>query len=106
MHRPWAGAAGMAFRINHSRVVAAGDAGFLAYPDNPATCLRRRRPVGYRPRGSLGMVLITDESDGNPRALYAASCPMCSTAHPADQLPAGWARGDAADEFGADHRQH
>lgn len=80
----------MTFRINRLRVVAASDAEFSdlvsALPAAAGQCLCCRR----RARDSLAMILIADESDTDPRALCAAVCSMCSTAHPADRLLADW----------------
>jgi hypothetical protein len=38
------------------------------------------------------MVLIADESDDNPLAVYSAVCLTCSAAQPKDQILADWAQ--------------
>ena len=82
----------MGFTINRLRVIDAGDAGFSdlvsALPDGAETCLY----CGRRSRDSLAPVLIADESDNNPLALYTAVCSMCSAGQPTDQLLADWAK--------------
>jgi len=81
----------MAFRINRLRVVAVDNVGFCdlvsALPEGAEACLY----CGHRSRDSLAMVLVADESDDNPLALYTAVCSMCSTVQPTDQLLADWA---------------
>jgi hypothetical protein len=76
----------MALRINRVRAVAADDAGFIdllaALPDGAGPCLCCRRPSP----DSFALILVTDESDDDPRALCAPVCSMCSTVYPADQL--------------------
>jgi hypothetical protein len=39
------------------------------------------------------MVLIADESDDNPLAVYSAACLTCSAAQPKDQILTDWAEG-------------
>jgi hypothetical protein len=77
-------------RINRVRAVAANNAGFSelasALPDGAGPCLYCRR---HSP-DSLALILVTDESDDDPRVLCAVVCSMCSTAYPADQLLADW----------------
>jgi hypothetical protein len=85
----------MAFTINRLRLKQRGDAGFSelvsALPDSVDKCLCCGRPMGSRSRGSLAMVLIADESDDNPLAVYEAVCVTCSAAQPKDQILADWA---------------
>ena len=38
------------------------------------------------------MVLIADESNDNPLAVYSAVCLTCSAAQPKDQILADWAQ--------------
>ncbi len=87
----------MAFRINRFRFASRGDAGFSelvsALPDNVDTCFCCGRPTGRRSRDSIAMVLIADESDDNPLAVYSAVCLTCSAAQPKDQILADWAQG-------------
>ena len=81
----------MVFRISRLRLVAADEAGVSdlvsALPDGAESCLC----CGRRSRDSLAMVLLADESDDNPLALYSVVCSMCSTVHPTDQLLTDWA---------------
>src|SRR4051794_39629301 len=83
----------MAFRINRVRVALNGDAGFSklvsALPDSVDKCLCCSRPTGRR----VAMVLIADESDDNPLAVYSTVCLSCSAAQPKDQILADWAEG-------------
>jgi hypothetical protein len=83
----------MAFRINRVRVASRGDAGFSelvsALPDSVDKCLCCSRPTRRR----VAMVLIADESDENPLAVYSAVCPTCSTVQPRDQILTDWAEG-------------
>ena len=92
----------MVFRISRLRVVAADDAGFSdfvsALPGGAETCLY----CGRRSRDSLAMVLLADESDDNPLAVYSAVCLTCSAAQPKDQILADWAEGLVDPYGGAD----
>ncbi len=87
----------MAFRINRFRFTSRGDAGFSelvsALPDSVDKCLCCDRPIERRSRDSIAMVLIADESDDNPLAVYSAVCMTCSAAQPTDQILADWAHG-------------
>ena len=87
----------MAFRINRLRFTSCGDAGFSelvsALPDSVDKCLCCGRSMGHRSRDSIAMVLIADESDDNPLAVYSAVCLTCSAAQPKDQILADWAEG-------------
>jgi hypothetical protein len=87
----------MAFRINRLRAISRGDAGFselvTALPDSVDKCLCCDRPAGRRSRGSVAMVLVADESDDNPLAVYSTVCSPCSAAQPRDQILSDWARG-------------
>ncbi len=87
----------MAFRINRLRFTSRGDAGFSelvsALPDSADKCLCCDQPSGRRSRDSIVMVLIADESDDNPLAVYSAVCSTCSAAQPKDQILADWAQG-------------
>ena len=38
------------------------------------------------------MILVADESDDNPLAVYSAVCLTCSAAQPKDQILADWAQ--------------
>ena len=83
----------MVFRINRLRVVTVADAGFsnlvAALPDGADNCVCCCRPA----RDSVAMVLIADESDENPLAVYSAVCPTCSMVQPKDQILTDWAEG-------------
>ena len=48
------------------------------------------------------MVLVADESDDNPLAIYSAVCLTCSAAQPKDQILADWAEGLAEQYGGTD----
>jgi hypothetical protein len=87
----------LAFRINRFRFTSRGDAGFSelvsALPDSVDKCLCCDRPTGRRSHDSIAMVLIADESDNNPLAVYSAVCLACSAAQPKDQILTDWAEG-------------
>ena len=87
----------MAFRINRFRFTSRGDAGFSelvsALPDSVDKCLCCDQPIERRSRDSIAMVLVADESDDNPLAVYSAVCLTCSAAQPKDQILADWAQG-------------
>jgi hypothetical protein len=87
----------VAFRINRLRMISRGDAGFAefatALPDSVDKCLCCDRPAGRRSRGSVAMILVADESDDNPLAVYSAVCSTCSAAQPKDQILREWADG-------------
>jgi hypothetical protein len=81
----------MTFRINRVRVALNGDTGFSklvsALPGSVDKCLCCSRPIGRR----VAMILIADESDDNPLAVYSAVCLQCSAVQPRDQILADWA---------------
>ena len=85
-----------ALKINRVRVASRGDAGFSelvsALPDSVDKCLCCGRPAGHRSRDSVAMVLVADESDDNPLAVYSTVCLPCSAAQPRDQILADWAQ--------------
>ena len=87
----------MAFRINRLRFTSRGDAGFSelvsALPDSVDKCLCCDRPIERRSRDSIAMVLVADESDDNPLAVYSAVCLTCSAAQPKAQILTDWAQG-------------
>jgi hypothetical protein len=87
----------MAFRINRLRLKQRGDAGFSELvselPDSVDKCLYCGRPSGRRSRDSAAMVLVADEGDDNPLAVYSVVCLTCSAAQPKDQILADWAEG-------------
>ena len=87
----------MAFRINRLRLRQRGDAGFSKLvselPDSVDKCLCCGRPVERRLRDSAAMVLVADEGDDNPLAVYSVVCLTCSAAQPKDQILADWGRG-------------
>ncbi len=87
----------MTFRINRLRFTSRGDAGFSelvsALPDNVDKCFCCGRPTGHRSGDSIAMVLIADESNDNPLAVYSAVCLTCSAAQPKDQILTDWAEG-------------
>ena len=93
----------MAFRINRLRFTSRGDAGFSelvsALPDSVDKCLCCDRPIERRSRDSIAMVLVADESDDNPLAVYSAVCLTCSAAQPKDQILADWAE-RLAEQYG------
>ena len=83
----------MAFRINRLRVASSEDAGFSelvsALPDSVDKCHCCDQPIERRSRDSIAMVLIADESDDNPLAVYSAVCLTC------DLPPEKWTPGYA-----------
>ncbi len=87
----------MTFRINRFRFASRGDAGFSelvsTLPDNVDKCLCCGRPAERRSRNAVAMVLIADESNDNPLAVYSAVCLTCSAAQPKDQILTDWAEG-------------
>ena len=93
----------MGFTINRLRFTSCGDAGFSelvsALPDSVDKCLCCGRPVGRRSRDSIAMILVADESDDNPLAIYSAVCLTCSAAQPKDQILADWAE-ELAEQYG------
>ena len=86
-----------ALKIHRVRVASRGDAGFSelvsALPDSVDKCLCCGRPAGHRSRNSVAMVLVADESDDNPLAVYSTVCLPCSAVQPRDQILADWAQG-------------
>ena len=93
----------MGFTINRLRFTSRGDAGFSelvsALPDSVDKCLCCGRSIGHRSRDSIAMVLVADESDDNPLAVYSAVCLTCSAAQPKDQILADWAE-ELAEQYG------
>ncbi len=87
----------MGFTINRLRFTSCGDAGFSelvsALPDSVDKCHCCDQPIERRSRDSIAMVLIADESDDNPLAVYSAVCLMCAAVQPKDQILADWAEG-------------
>ena len=85
----------MEFRINRVRFVSRDDTGFSellsALPDGVDECFYCGRPAGRRSPDAVAMVLIADESDDNPLAVYSVVCSTCSAVHPKDQILAEWA---------------
>jgi hypothetical protein len=45
------------------------------------------------------MILIADESDDNPLAVYSAVCLQCSAVQPRDQILADWAE-ELVEQYG------
>jgi hypothetical protein len=87
----------LAFRINRFRFTSREDAGFSelvsALPDSVDKCHCCDQLIERRSRDSIAMVLVADESDDNPLAVYSAVCLTCSAAQPKDQILADWAQG-------------
>ena len=87
----------MGFTINRLRFTSCGDAGFSelvsALPDSVDKCLCCDRPIERRSRDSIAMVLIADESDDNPLAVYSAVCLTCSAAQLKAHILTDWAQG-------------
>ena len=85
-----------ALRINRVRIASRGDAGFSEFvsvlPDSVNKCLCCSRPAGHRSRDSVAMVLVADESDDNPLAIYSTVCLPCSAVQPRDQILSDWAQ--------------
>ena len=61
-------------------------------PDSVDKCLCCSRPAGHRSRDSVAMVLVADESDDNPLAIYSTVCLPCSAVQPRDQIFSDWAQ--------------
>ena len=85
-----------ALKIDRVRVASRGDAGFSelvsALPNGVDKCLCCGRPAGHRSPDWIAMVLVADESDDHPLAVYSTVCLPCSAVQPRDQILSEWAQ--------------
>src|SRR5438105_425514 len=87
----------MSFEIKRLGFLTDKDPGFAEQvamlPDSVDKCLDCGCAAGRRQPAAVGTVLIADESDDEPRAIFSVLCPACSASNSRDQVVMTWAKG-------------
>jgi hypothetical protein len=86
------------FKINRVLVVSIEQPAEFAkairrLPDSVNKCLYGERHVGRPPLKPPAVILVADESDANPIAVFSAMCEVCASTKPRIHVITTWLQG-------------